>query len=99
MRYTPDRNGMRGLLDTPRMQKHLLDRAEIGKRWVQSRAPVRTGGYLRGITTQPNRSPKGDRVGAKLAATDPKSAAVEYTNTGSRGLLRSAIPIMEGRAR
>lgn len=72
--------------------------ANRGANWVRDRAPRDQGDYARGVRAVPARSPRGDRVGARLEATDPKSAAIEFGNRRVKGrhLLRDAIPIIQG---
>lgn len=99
MDYIPDRTGLRGLLNSREVQDHCVERAEVGAAYARARAPRRTGAYIAGISVERGRSLKGDRFAAFLVAVDDASAPLEFGNkhTVAHGLLRSAIPIIEGR--
>ncbi|MBP2341120.1 hypothetical protein JOF41_007374 [Saccharothrix coeruleofusca] len=98
MRYQPDRAGMAALLKSDDMGRACLEAAQRGARWVQARAPRESGRYAAGVRAVRAVSPRGDRAGARLEATDAKSAAIEFGNkrTKARHLLRSAIAVIEG---
>lgn len=99
MVYKPTNTGLRGLLRSREVQDHCVERAEVGANYVRARAPRRTGDYIAGIGVERGQSAKGDRTAAFLVAEDDASAPLEFGNqhTEAHGLLRSAIPIIEGR--
>lgn len=98
MDYKPTNSGLRDLLRSREVQDHCVARAEVGAQFVRSRAPRRTGAYIAGIGVERGQSLKGDRAAAFLVANDDASAPLEFSNkhTKAHGLLRSAIPIIEG---
>ncbi|WP_289008948.1 hypothetical protein [uncultured Thermomonospora sp.] len=98
IRYEPNYRGVGRLMQSRQMAAMLARRAQAGKAWAESVAPVRTGEYRSSFGVSSTTRGTGrwsDRAAAYLYNTSDHATAVEWQN--DERVLGRAVDVIEGR--
>ncbi|UNX54084.1 HK97 gp10 family phage protein [Georgenia sp. TF02-10] len=93
--YKPDHQGMRELGMSAEVGAAMVQAAEVGRRWAESVAPVKTGRYKSEFRVEPTTVQAGydneDRAGAALINNAPHAHLVEDVHH----VLARAVDVIE----
>lgn len=99
VQYVPDRVGMASLALSSKMSGAMVEAAEVGRRFAESKAPRESGRYAASFVVVPVTVRAGHanepRAGAMLANTAPYAASLEWGD--GYHLLGQAAFIIDGR--